>query len=271
MSTAMPSPELLIRLAAFAGIFVLLAAWERALPRRRLSQPRPGRWPTNIAIVALGALFVRLMASLPVPLAAIATALYGETHGLGLLNQWALPPWLKIVIAILVLDLAIWAQHLATHKVPALWRLHRVHHADRDIDVTTALRFHPFEIALSMLWKAAVVLAIGAPVAAVLLFEVVLNATAMFSHSNIRLPEPVDVLLRRVLVTPDMHRVHHSTIRREHDSNYGFNFSIWDRLFRTYTAQPEKGHENMRIGLENCQTEEPNGLFWCLLYPFRRG
>jgi len=267
----MPASELAIRLSVFAGMFLLLAAVERAMPRRLLSQPRPGRWPANIAILALGAVLVRLMAALPVPLAAIAAALFGETHGLGLVNLLALPQWLAIVVAILVLDLAIWAQHLATHKVPALWRLHRVHHADRDIDVTTALRFHPLEIALSMLWKVVVVLTIGAPPAAVLLFEVVLNATAMFSHANIRLPGTIDAALRAVLVTPDMHRVHHSTIRREHDSNYGFNFSIWDRLFGTYNAQPEKGHENMQIGLENCQTEAPNGLLWCLLYPFRKG
>ena len=187
------------------------------------------------------------MAMLAVPVAAVAAAFFAQEHGLGLLNQVAWPDWLKLVIALLVLDLAIWAQHLVSHKVPLFWRLHRVHHADRDIDVTTAVRFHPIEIALSMLWKIVVVVPLGASPFAVFLFEVILNACAMFNHANIALPSWLDRALRLFIVTPDMHRVHHSVLRSEHDRNYGFNLSLWDRLFRTYLAEPEgraAGHDH---------------------------
>jgi sterol desaturase/sphingolipid hydroxylase (fatty acid hydroxylase superfamily) len=173
------------------------------------------------------------------------------------------------VVALLALDLAIWAQHLVSHKVPLFWRLHQVHHADRDIDVTTAIRFHPIEIGLSMLWKIVVVLVIGASPLAVFLFEVILNGCAMFNHANLALPRSLDGILRLIIVTPDMHRVHHSVLRREHDSNYGFNLSIWDRLFRTYTAQPEGGHQGMTIGLPPYQNLNPSRFDWSLLLPFR--
>ena len=185
------------------------------------------------------------------------------------MNQVAWPLWIKVAASLLVLDFAIWAQHLASHKIPIFWRLHRVHHADRDVDVTTAVRFHPIEIALSMLWKIAVVVPLGAPTLAVLLFEVILNACAMFNHANIALPTWLDRALRLLIVTPDMHRVHHSVRFREHDSNYGFNLSVWDRLFRTYTAQPEAGHEGMTIGLATLRDEQKaDRLHWMLLLPF---
>ena len=209
------------------------------------------------------------MAMLAVPVAAIAAAFYAQAHGIGLLNNVAWPEWLKIVVALLALDLAIWAQHLASHKLPLFWRLHQVHHADRDIDVTTAVRFHPVEIALSMLWKIVVVVPLGASPFAVFLFEVILNACAMFNHANIALPAWLDGVLRLFVVTPDMHRVHHSVIRREHNSNYGFNLSLWDRLFRTYTAQPEAGHQGMTIGLTPYQSEAPTRFGWSLWLPFR--
>jgi sterol desaturase/sphingolipid hydroxylase (fatty acid hydroxylase superfamily) len=173
-------------------------------------------------------------------------------------------------VAVLVLDLAIWGQHWASHKVPLFWRLHQVHHADRDIDVTTAVRFHPVEIALSMLWKIVVVVPLGAPPLAVFLFEVILNACAMFNHANIALPQWLDRILRLLVVTPDMHRVHHSVLRREHNTNYGFNLSVWDRLFRTYTAQPEGGHQGMTIGLPPYQSEAPTRFGWSLWLPFGR-
>jgi sterol desaturase/sphingolipid hydroxylase (fatty acid hydroxylase superfamily) len=258
----------LVRLAVFIGVFLIMALIELAAPKRTLIAPKGRRWITNVGISITGTVLVRLMAMLSVPLAAVAAAAYAEARGIGLLNQLGWPYWLKIVAALLVLDLAIWAQHLASHKIPIFWRLHRVHHADRDIDVTTAVRFHPIEIGLSMLWKIVVVLAIGAAPIAVFLFEVILNACAMFNHANIALPSWLDRVLRVFVVTPDMHRVHHSVLGREHNTNYGFNLSLWDRLFRTYTAQPEGGHLGMRIGLTPYQTEAPTRFGWSLLLPF---
>ena len=271
--------EPVLRFSVFAGVFLVMAALEVMLPKRELTMPKGRRWLTNLSIVGIDSLFVRLMANLPqivgvavVPIAAVAAAIWAEQAGWGLLNQITLPGWLEVVIALLVLDFAIWLQHLLSHKIPLLWRLHQVHHADRDIDVTTAIRFHPVEIALSMLYKIVWVLVLGPAALAVVLFEVILNGCAMFNHANVALPGWLDRALRLVLVTPDMHRVHHSIERREHDSNYGFNLSIWDRLFATYIAQPEKGHLGMTIGLKPYQTEEPAKLSWSLLVPFwRRG
>jgi sterol desaturase/sphingolipid hydroxylase (fatty acid hydroxylase superfamily) len=257
-----------IRLAVFASVFLVMALIELAAPKRRLIAPKGRRWLTNLGVSVTGMVLLRLMAMLAVPLAAIAAASYAEAHRIGLLNQLDWPEWLKIAVALLVLDLAIWAQHLASHKIPLFWRLHRVHHADRDIDVTTAVRFHPIEIGLSMLWKIAVVMAIGAAPLAVFLFEVILNACAMFNHANIALPSWLDRPLRLLIVTPDMHRVHHSVLWREHDSNYGFNLSVWDRLFQTYTAEPEGGHQGMTIGLTPYQSEAPTRFAWSLLLPF---
>jgi sterol desaturase/sphingolipid hydroxylase (fatty acid hydroxylase superfamily) len=259
----------LIRLAVFVSVFVAMALIELGWPKRALIVSKRRRWLTNLGISATASAVLRLMAMLAVPVAAIAAAFYAEAHHIGLLNQVAWPSWVKIAVSLLVLDLAIWAQHLASHKVPLFWRLHQVHHADRDIDVTTAVRFHPVEIALSMLWKILVVVVpLGAPPLAVFLFEVILNACAMFNHANIALPAWLDGALRLFIVTPDMHRVHHSVKRREHDSNYGFNLSVWDRLFRTYTAQPEAGHQGMTIGLAPYQTELPTRFGWSLSLPF---
>jgi sterol desaturase/sphingolipid hydroxylase (fatty acid hydroxylase superfamily) len=258
-----------IRLAAFVGILVLMALAEVLWPKRKLEVAKPGRWITNLGIGVVDALLLRLLAMLAVPVAAVAAGFYAERHGIGLLNQVEWPRWLKLVIALLALDLAIWAQHLVSHKVPIFWRLHQVHHADRDFDVTTAIRFHPIEIGLSMLWKIVVVLVIGASPLAVFLFEVILNGCAMFNHANLALPRWLDSVLRLFIVTPDMHRVHHSVLHREHDSNYGFNLSIWDRLFRTYTAQPEAGHQGMTIGLPRYQNLNPTRFDWSLLLPFR--
>jgi sterol desaturase/sphingolipid hydroxylase (fatty acid hydroxylase superfamily) len=248
---------------------IRLAVFELGWPKRALIVSKRRRWLTNLGISVTASAVLRLMAMLAVPVAAIAAAFYAEAHHIGLLNQVAWPSWVKIAVSLLVLDLAIWAQHLASHKVPLFWRLHQVHHADRDIDVTTAVRFHPVEIALSMLWKILVVVVpLGAPPLAVFLFEVILNACAMFNHANIALPAWLDGALRLFIVTPDMHRVHHSVKRREHDSNYGFNLSVWDRLFRTYTAQPEAGHQGMTIGLAPYQTELPTRFGWSLSLPF---
>ncbi len=258
----------MVRFGIFAGLLVLFALIEFIWPRRQLIVSKGRRWVTNLGMLAITGLIMRFIAGLAVPLTAIAAAFYAQQNGLGLLNHVDWPSWLKVLIVLAVLDLAIWAQHLASHKIPILWRIHRVHHADRDIDVTTAIRFHPIEIVLSMLWKIAVVMPLGASPFAVFLFEAILNGCALFNHSNINLPRPLDRLLRLVIVTPDMHRVHHSVYRTEHDSNYGFNLSIWDRLFRTYTAQPKDGHLGMRIGLIPYQTPSPTRLGWSLLLPF---
>ncbi|UWQ14781.1 sterol desaturase family protein [Aliiroseovarius sp. M344] len=260
--------ELLIRLGTFVGLFALFAIVEAKAPRRPRTQPRKTRWTTNLAIIVIDSLTLRLMSVL-MPLLAVGAAIDAAAQGWGLFNVIALPIWVEVVAAMVILDLAIWAQHLVFHKVPVLWRLHRVHHADRDFDVTTALRFHPVEIAASMIIKIGMVYLLGAPALGVVLFEVILNGSAMFNHANMRLPLGLDRWLRLVLVTPDMHRVHHSVHRDETDSNYGFCLSVWDRMFKTYTDQPRDGHDDMVIGLQ-WQNDEPSKLGWSLMLPFRR-
>jgi sterol desaturase/sphingolipid hydroxylase (fatty acid hydroxylase superfamily) len=262
--------EPVVRFGAFAVILTVMAALELAMPKRELRASKPQRWLTNLSIVALGMAATRLMALVAAPLAAVAAALIAEANGWGLFNLIGLPPVVEIILAIVILDLAIWLQHLLSHRVPMLWRVHQMHHADVDFDVTTALRFHPVEIVLSMLYKVVVVLILGPAALAVVLFEILLNGCAMFNHANIDLPRSLDRVLRLILVTPDMHRVHHSVLRHEHDSNYGFNFSIWDRLFGTYTDQPAGGHQAMTIGLAPYQTASPSRLGWSLALPFRR-
>lgn len=260
--------ELAIRLAAFLGLFALFAALEAWWPRRVRAVSRTRRWLTNLSITALNTLALRAMA-IALPLLAVGAALDAQAMGWGLFNRLDLPAGAEIVLAILLLDLAIWAQHLVTHKVPLFWRFHRMHHADRDMDVTTALRFHPVEIAASMGLKIGLVYLLGPAAMAVLLFEVLLNGTALFNHGNMRLPRGLDRIVRLVLVTPDMHRVHHSVHRHEHDSNYGFALSVWDRVFGTYRPQPETGHDAMTVGL-HWQDDRPAQLGWSLLLPFRR-
>ncbi|WP_371171238.1 sterol desaturase family protein [Aliiroseovarius sp. 2305UL8-7] len=260
--------ELLIRLGTFVGLFAVLAIVEAVMPRRKRAQPRQTRWTTNLSIIAIDTLTLRLM-NILVPLLAVGAALDAASLGWGLFNMVALPVWIEVLATIVILDLAIWVQHLIFHKVPILWRLHRVHHADRDFDVTTALRFHPIEIAASMIIKIGAVYLLGAPALGVILFEVILNGSAMFNHANIRLPLGLDRVLRQIVVTPDMHRVHHSVHHDETDSNYGFCLSIWDRIFGTYTDQPRDGHDDMTIGLE-WQNDDPSKLGWSLMLPFQR-
>jgi len=260
--------EALIRLSAFLGLFVIFTLIETIVPRKARRQGRPGRWFTNLTLVVVNTLTVRLMA-VALPFIAVGAAIDAAQNGWGLFNLTDWPVWLEVALAIVALDFAIWLQHLLTHKIPILWRLHRVHHADRDIDVTTALRFHPLEIALSMLLKIGLVYLLGPAALAVILFEIILNGTAMFNHANMRLPQWLDGLVRTVLVTPDMHRVHHSVHRAEHDSNYGFALSIWDRIFHTYVAQPKDGHDKMTIGLE-WQDKRPARIGWVLALPFFR-
>jgi len=237
--------EAAIRLAAFFGIFALMAAWELAAPRRTRLHTRMQRWSANLGLVAFNTVLVRLL----FPFAAVAFATLAAQRGWGLLNNIDLPGWLALMLAVVAMDFAIWLQHVMVHAVPVLWRLHQVHHADPDYDLTTGARFHPLEIILSMLIKFAVIAVIGAPAAAVLVFEVLLNATAMFNHGNVRLPAALDIGLRLLLVTPDMHRVHHSTDHTEANSNFGFNLSLWDRLFGTYRAAARLPQESMQIGV----------------------
>jgi sterol desaturase/sphingolipid hydroxylase (fatty acid hydroxylase superfamily) len=258
--------ETFIRLGVFLGLFAALALIEALVPRRERSQTRKARWVTNWGFTLINTLTLNAMA-FALPLLAVGAALDAQTQGWGLFNAISLPIWLEVILVILILDFAIWFQHLITHKIPLLWRLHQVHHADVDIDVSTAIRFHPIEIALSMLLKIGLVYLLGPAAFAVILFEVILNGTAMFNHANIRLPLAVDTVVRRIIVTPDMHRVHHSAHRHEHDSNYGFSLSIWDQIFGTYIAQPSNGHDDMDIGLR-WQDERPSRFGWSLKLPF---
>jgi sterol desaturase/sphingolipid hydroxylase (fatty acid hydroxylase superfamily) len=254
-----------IRLVIFLAVFALMIVWEFVTPRRVRSLSRWVRWPSNLGIVVFNTLVLRIV----LPMAAVGLALLCEERGWGLLNAFALPPLLAIVLSVLLLDLAIYLQHVMFHAVPALWRLHRMHHADLDFDVTTGARFHPIEILLSMGVKFAVVAALGPPAVAVLIFEVLLNASSMFNHGNVRIAPKVDGVLRCFIVTPDMHRVHHSILPRETNSNFGFNLPWWDRLFGTYTAQPAAGHDGMTIGIEQFRTPRDQRLDRMLLQPFR--
>ncbi len=252
-----------IRLSAFLGILALMAAWEVAAPRRRREIPRVLRWTNNLGVVVADTILVRLT----FPVAAVGLALIASERGWGVFNVIEAPGWVAFIVAVVVLDLVIYLQHVLFHAVPALWRLHRMHHADLDIDVTTGLRFHPVEIVLSMGLKLAVVAVLGPPAAAVLVFEVLLNGTEMFNHSNIRIPLGLDRVLRLIVVTPDMHRVHHSVIPQETNSNFGFNLPWWDRLFGTYRAQPAEGHDGMTIGIELFRTRRDLWLDRMLIQP----
>ena len=259
------SQEPIVRIGAFASVFMLMALWEVLAPRRERSVRMGYRWFNNLGVVVLNAALVRVL----FPAAAVGTALFVEAQGWGLLQLLEVPYWLMIVIAVLVLDFAIWAQHVFFHAVPLLWRLHRMHHADLDFDITTGLRFHPVEILLSMLIKAGVIVMLGAPALAVLIFEVLLNATSMFNHGNVRLPKPLDRVLRWIVVTPDMHRVHHSWHPSETNSNFGFNLPWWDRIFGTYRAQPRDGHIAMTIGINLFRDPRELRLDRMLWQPFR--
>jgi sterol desaturase/sphingolipid hydroxylase (fatty acid hydroxylase superfamily) len=265
MSELLLGNEPAIRLFAFASIFAVMAAWEIAAPRRDQRIGRGTRWPSNIGVVVLDTVLVRLL----FPTTAVGLALVAEAQGWGLFHALALPIWVSVPLAVLALDLAIYLQHVLFHAVPALWRLHRMHHADLEFDVTTGARFHPIEILLSMGIKLGVVAALGAPAFAVLAFEVLLNATSMFNHSNVRMPAWLDRVLRWIVVTPDMHRVHHSIAVRETNSNFGFNLPWWDRLFGTYRDQPAAGHEAMTLGIEQFRDPAEQRLDHMLTQPFR--
>jgi sterol desaturase/sphingolipid hydroxylase (fatty acid hydroxylase superfamily) len=256
--------ETVIRLGFFLGVFFIMALWEAIAPRRALTQSRNVRWLNNLAIAFINSAVVRTI----FPTAAVGVALLSAQRGWGIFNVLGVPQAAGGIISVLLLDLAIYAQHAFFHKIPLFWRLHRMHHTDLDIDVTTGARFHPVEIGLSMGIKMVTVAVLGAPVWSVVAFEVLLNATSMFNHSNAYLNRGVDRVIRMFVVTPDMHRVHHSVIRRETDSNFGFNLPWWDRLFGTYRPQPEKGHTAMTIGLADYRDRKWLTLPWMLAVPF---
>jgi len=259
--------ESLLRLSVFVGLLVALGTWELVAPRRRLVASKPVRWFSNIALVALNSVAIRLFFVLGL----VGVAAHAASRRWGVLNNVELPPLLEVVLAVICLDLAVYLQHVMFHAVPLLWRLHMVHHADPDFDVTTGLRFHTLEIGISLAIKASAVVLLGAAPLAVLVFEVLLNATSMFSHSNVRMPPGWDALLRLFVVTPDMHRVHHSMNPTETNSNFGFNAPWWDYLFGTYRSAPACGHEQMRIGLDHISPDRATWLPWLLALPFIRG
>jgi len=255
-----------IRLGFFLGVFAVIAVWEVFAPRRALTVSKALRWASNLGLVVLNTVLLRLL----FPLAAVGLAAFSAQNGWGLLNHFEVPFWMAVPLAVIAMDFVIWLQHVMVHAVPALWRLHRVHHADLDYDVTTGARFHPLEIILSMLIKLATITVLGPPVVAVVIFEVMLNATALFNHGNIRLPGAIDRVLRWVLVTPDMHRVHHSVEDDETNSNFGFSLTWWDRLFGTYRDQPRAGHVGMTIGIHgHTDPREVDRLDGMLLLPFK--
>jgi sterol desaturase/sphingolipid hydroxylase (fatty acid hydroxylase superfamily) len=265
MNAFMLQYELTIRLACFFGVFGCMALWEFAAPQRRLTVSKFLRWANNFTLVVLNSVLLRVL----FPAAAVGVAAFATQQGWGLFNYFAVPLWMAMLFSVVLLDFVIYLQHVMFHAVPLLWRLHRVHHADLDIDVTTGARFHPVEIVLSMLIKAAVILVLGPPVMAVVIFEVLLNATSMFNHGNVRMPPALDWVLRLFLVTPDMHRIHHSIEEDETNSNFAFNLSVWDRLFGTYRDQPRAGHEGMTIGISTFR--EANRCVWLpgiLVLPF---
>jgi sterol desaturase/sphingolipid hydroxylase (fatty acid hydroxylase superfamily) len=253
-----------VRLIFFFGVLIIVALWELLAPRRKLTMSKPVRWASNLGIVFIDTAIVKLI----FPVLAIHVAFVAQENSWGLLNNITLPYWVEVVIGILILDGIIYLQHVMFHAVPLLWRLHMMHHADLDYDVTTGLRFHPLEIIMSMVIKMASIAALGASPVTVVLFEIILNATAMFNHGNIKLPLGLDAVLRLLVVTPDMHRVHHSVTIRETNSNFGFNFPWWDRLFGTYRAQPAAGHEGMTIGLAQFRDPGKNNLIGMLVLPF---
>ena len=266
MDSFVQAHEVAIRLGFFLGIFVIMALWELLTPCRALTVSKAVRWVNNLGLVAVNTIILRLL----FPAAALGMAVFAAEQGWGLLNHFQVPFWPSTLIALVAMDLVIWTQHVMVHAIPLLWRLHRVHHADLDYDLTTGARFHPLEIILSMLIKFAAIMVLGPPVEAVILFEVILNGMAMFNHANVRLPARLDRMLRWLVVTPDMHRVHHSIEDDETNSNFGFNLSWWDRLFGTYRDQPRQGHRGMTTGIRHYR--DPREVSWLpglLALPFR--
>lgn len=259
--------ELPIRVAMTVGVFAVMAFWELRAPRRKTDFPRLTRWPSNLGIVALNTAVARVL----LPTSAVGLAVYAGQEGWGLFNTYQMPAWVAVAASLILLDFAIYLQHVLFHAVPLLWRLHRVHHADLHFDASTGLRFHTVEILLSFVLKFAVIAALGAPAIAVFIFEVLLTSSSIFNHANVSLPPRIEPYLRLLVVTPDMHRVHHSVHSEETNSNFGFNVPWWDRLFGTYRAQPKDGHDGMQIGIEQFRTARDLRLDQMLIQPLRGG
>jgi sterol desaturase/sphingolipid hydroxylase (fatty acid hydroxylase superfamily) len=253
-----------IRLSVFLGILIVMIGLENLFPARDRVQKRRPRWLTNFGLVVIDTVVIRLL----FPVIAVGAAIWAEAQGLGLFNLLPLPVWFSILMAVIILDMMIYWQHVAFHKIPVLWRLHKIHHADRDLDASSGLRFHPVEIVISMVYKMAIVVLLGAPALAVIIFEILLNACAVFNHANVRLPNWIERPLRQIMVTPALHRIHHSVIERETNTNYGFSVIWWDKIFGSYTDKPEG---QLTLGLNEYQTDAPSRLWWSLTAPFRRG
>ncbi len=259
--------ESAIRLSIFFGVLIVMALWEVASPKRQPRYSRKQRWPSNVGIVVVDTLLARLL----VPAGLVSVAWYAQSQNLGLLQWVSWPLWLEVTVAVMVLDVTIYWQHRLFHRVPVLWRLHKVHHTDPDFDVTTGLRFHPIEIILSLVIKGAAVVMIGAPAVAVIIFEVILSACSLFNHGNVALPASVERWVRKLLVTQEMHRIHHSTVRQETNSNYGFSVSWWDFIFRSYTHRAGAGSDGLDIGLTQYRDGKQITRLWELLrMPFVR-
>ncbi|MDV6316999.1 sterol desaturase family protein [Idiomarina sp. HP20-50] len=261
--------ETLWRLSVFIGVLLLMVLWELVSPKRKPRYKRRQRWPANLAIVAVDNLLLRIVA----PAGLVGVALFASEKSLGLFHALTvnLPFWLTVVISIVLLDIAIYWQHRLFHRVPVLWRMHRVHHADPDFDVTTGLRFHPAEIVLSFFIKGATILVLGAPALAVVLFEIILNACSLFNHGNVELPKPLEKIVRKILITQELHRIHHSVEKEETNSNYGFSVSWWDHLFDSFTDRPKAGSDNIDIGLRDYRDSKITTKLWELLkIPFKR-
>ena len=255
-----------LRLSIFVGVLIIMSVLETLAPLRKRRQKRVERWLTNLGLVVLGSLVIRMMG----PFIAVVAASMAIANGWGLIPLLNLPFYIEIVLGVVLLDLALYWQHVASHRIPFIWRFHRVHHADRDMDASTGVRFHPIESAMSMLYKCVVVIVVGPAVIAVVIFEIILNASALFNHANLRLPKWLDTLLRTLVVTPDMHSVHHSVLPNETNSNYGFFLSIWDKIFGSYIAKPKLSPDKIQIGLPYYQSEEPASLAWSLKLPLKR-
>lgn len=254
------------RLSVFASVMLLMMILEACFPRVQRVQKRKSRWFTNLSLIIIDSIALRIA----LPIFAMGVAVIAQEKSWGLLNLIDWPLWLELLIAFIILDMLIYWQHVASHRFSLLWQLHKVHHADRDIDTTTGVRFHPIEIILSMLYKMLCIILLGPSVIAVFIFEVILNACALFNHANLRLPQKVDAFLRWFIITPDVHRVHHSAIEKETNSNYGFCLSIWDRVFKSYIDQPKDGHKQMTIGLSEFQNDSPANLWWAIVIPFKK-
>lgn len=260
--------DTILRLTFFLSILIILIMAEILFPKKKRIHNRKDRWITNGLITLINTASVNIV-HIAIPLIAIVAAIDVSNGKMGLFNIINFPIWIEIILTVIILDLIIWGQHFLSHKIPFMWRFHRMHHTDRDLDVTTAVRFHPFEIIFSMFIKITSIYILGASAIAVIIFEIMLNGMAMFNHANLRIPFRIENILRKFIVTPDLHRIHHSIYIDEHNKNFGFSLSIWDKIFKCYLDQPRDGHKDMKLGLK-WQNDKPTKLGWSLWIPFKK-